>query len=266
MDDKKQTTTVSVYAEDAAALRDIKLDDQKQADQLAAIVHDYFKRREMTHGQSVAADTVALIQVQTAKLCELVENAAQVAADESKAVVEQANGQVEAVKAALEDERTAHKAEVDELKSQLTVAAADAAKLPAALGQIESLTQKLDAADAAKAKAEDAKDTALADANAAKALASDVQTELTKALNAKADAVNRAAQLDAQLTKVTADAQLAAVQAQGEINELKAKLDAAEDRNQQATGKIGYLEDQIEDLRKQADDLRRQLAERYHME
>ena len=266
MDDKKQTTTVSVYAEDAAALREIKTDDLKQADQLAAIVHDYFKRREMTHGQSAAADAVALIQLQTAKLCEIVENAAQAAADESKAVTDHANEQVEAAKVALDEERTAHKAEVDELKLQLAAAATDAAKLPAALAQVDALTQKVDAADAAKIKAEDARDVALTDANKAKALASDVQTELTRALNAKADATDRAAQLDTQLAKVTADTQLAAVQAQGEINELKAKLAAAEDKNQQAMGKVGYLEDQIEDLRKQADDLRRQLNERYHTE
>lgn len=122
MGEKRQTTTVSVYAEDAAALREVKLEDQKQADQLAAIVHDYLKRREMTHGQSAASDAVALIQVQTAKLCELVENAARVAADESKAVVQHANEQVEAAKAALDEERTAHKTEVDDLKSQFAAA------------------------------------------------------------------------------------------------------------------------------------------------
>lgn len=129
MGEKRQTTTVSVYAEDAAALREVKLDEQKQADQLAAIVHDYFKRRQMTHGQSVAADAVALIQVQTAKLCELVENAARVAADESKAVVQHANEQVEAAKAALDEERTAHKTEVDDLKSRLAAAEAEAKEL-----------------------------------------------------------------------------------------------------------------------------------------
>ena len=252
--EKRQTTTVSIYADDAAKLKELKADDMKQADLLEAIVADYEKRQSMTRGQAVAADTVNVLKASMAKVYTMIEGAAQTAAEESAAVAEKAEVEVDKYKDMLTQEREARTAEIAELKDQLEDAKADAEKLPGALNDVAKLNAKLDATEAGKAKAEEARDAAQTAENAAKAKLSDVQSDLTDALKDAATARQQADDLKGQLADAVNAAKLDAKDAEGRIATLTAERDAA--RSDAAAQKAN-----VEFLTKQAEDLRAQLAE-----
>ena len=259
--EKRQTTTVSVYAEDAAKLKEMKADDQKQADLLSAVVADYERRQSMTRGQSAAADTVAVLKASMTKVYSMIENAADVAAEESAAVRGNADEEIAAAKNALAQERDTHADEVAGLKAELEGVKEDAEQLPGALAEVSKLNSRLDAAEAGKVKAEEARDAAQTAENAAKAKLSDVQSDLTDALKDAAEARKEADQLKAELTEAVNAAKLDAKDAEGRIATLTAERDAARKETEAAKATVGYLEKQAEDLRTQIEELRGQVED-----
>ena len=256
MEDAKRTTTVSIYTEDAARLKELKADGQRQTDQLAAIVADYERRQSMTKGQSVADDTIEVLKAAMVKVYDLIEGAAQAAAVEAAAVRERADGDVERAKAELDRERAERRAEVDGLKARLAEAREDADRLPVALAEAERLTSRLDAAEAAKAKAEEACEGARASENAAKARLSDIQGELTDEVKQASDARALADGFKARLAEAEMGAKLAAKDAEGTQATLVAERDAARREAEQAKAQVDFLAAQAEDLRAQLADLR----------
>lgn len=258
--ESKKTTTVSIYAEDAAKLKELKPEDLRQADQLAAIVADYERKQSMTKGQSVAADTVEVLKAELVKVCEMVEGTAQAAAVESAAVREKADEEVARAKGELERERTERRAEVEGLKARLAEAQGAAERLPAALAEAERLGTRLDAAEAARAKAEEARDGARASENAAKARLADIQSELTEAVKRASDARALADSLKAALAEAEMGAKLAAKDAEGREATLTAERDAARREAEEARAQFKLIADQAEDLRRQLADARARMG------
>lgn len=257
---EEKPTTVSIYPADVAKLKAMRPDDQRQADQLAAIVADYERRRSMTKGQSAAADTIDVIKATMVKICEMVEGAAQEAAVESAAVREHADVEVARAKGELERERTERRAEVEGLKARLAEAREASDRLPAALAEAERLGTRLDAAEAARAKAEEARDGARASENAAKARLADIQSELTEAVKRASDARALADGLKARLAEAEMGSKLAAKDAEGREATLTAERDAARREAEEVRAQFKLIADQAEDLRRQLADARARMG------
>lgn len=232
-----------------------------QADALKVVVDFYADHLDQTEGQMAAEAAVNLIKAQAAKLCDMVEGTARVAADELRVVREQAEEEKTGFNDKITELKASHADEVAGLKAELEGVKEDAEQLPGTLAEVSKLNTRLDAAEAGKAKAEEARDAAQTAENAAKAKLSDVQSDLTDALKDAAEARKEADQLKAELAEAVNAAKLDAKDAEGRIATLTAERDAARKETEAAKATVGYLEKQAEDLRAQIEELRGQVED-----
>lgn len=220
----KKATTVGAYAEDVEFVNSIKGDGRKQADALAEIVADYRRRRGQTAGQSAAEAAVRLIEAQAAKLCEMVEGVADVAAGELSAARDAADERVAEAADLLDRERAAHSADVSDLRDALAKAVADAKRLE----------------------------------SAAKAKAAELQERLTAAVEARAAAEEEASGLRARLADAENSAKIAEVEFAARTENLATQLEAARADAEHGRGNVAFLSSQADDLRRQLDEARRE--------
>lgn len=258
--DHGKPSTYSIYQEDQEFLNSIKGPDEKAPDVMSRVVNSFRRRMGQTNGQRAAEAAVALIEAQSARLCELVENTARVAADELKVATDSYKADAEELKGLLDAEKIARADEVADLKARLADAEAEAARLTAA-AERDALAAKLSDAESAAKKAVSDADSARAERDSAKAKTSDAQEELTKEVKARAAAERSADALSAELAEAKREAELAAADARRQIETLEVKLESAHAAAEQSKGTVSYLTERVEEARKQPDDLRRQLDE-----
>ena len=233
----------------------------KQGDALAAIVAEYAAHRTDTHGERAAADAIAVIEVQSLKLKELVEGAAQTAKLELESVREDAAAKIEQAKAKEQAERDAARdakatadTEIADLKAQLEDAKRDAARLPGLQADIADLKAQFVQAERDKRSAEDKAEDARSAADAAKADNADIQAKLTAAITDKANA-------EAKLAEAEKAAEIDQLKAEAEIEKLQTKVDALVGERDAARSNVAYLEAQTTELRDTITALRQQLSE-----
>lgn len=225
----KKATTVGAYAEDVEFVNSIKGDGRKQADALAEIVADYRRHRSQTAGQGAAEAAVRLIEAQAAKLCEMVEGVADVAAGELSAARDAA------------DERVA-----------------EAKRLEGVEGERDRLQSRLDEAESDVRKAASASEAARAGESAAKAKAAELQERLTAAVEARAAAEKETSGLRARLADAENSAKIAEVEFAARTENLATQLDAARADAEHGRGNVAFLSSQADDLRRQLDEARRE--------
>lgn len=224
----KKATTVGAYAEDVEFVNSIKGDGRKQADALAEIVADYRRRRGQTAGQGAAEAAVRLIEAQAAKLCEMVEGVADVAAD------------------------------VSDLRDALAKAVADAKRLEGVEGERDRLQSRLDEAESDVRKAVSTSEAARAGESAAKAKTAELQERLTAAVEARAAADEEASGLRARLADAENSAKIAEVEFAARAENLATQLEAARADAEHGRGNVAFLSSQADDLRRQLDEARRE--------
>lgn len=254
----KKATTVGAYAEDVEFVNSIKGDGRKQADALAEIVADYRRRRGQTAGQGAAEAAVRLIEAQAAKLCEMVEGVADVAAGELSAARDAADERVAEAADLLDRERAAHSADVSDLRDALAKAVADAKRLEGVEGERDRLQSRLDEAESDVRKAVSTSEAARAGESAAKAKTAELQERLTAAVEARAAAEEEASGLRARLADAENSAKIAEVEFAARAENLATQLETARADAEHGRGNVAFLSSQADDLRRQLDEARRE--------
>ena len=244
----KKATTVGAYAEDVEFVNSIKGDGRKQADALAEIVADYRRHRSQTAGQGAAEAAVRLIEAQAAKLCEMVEGVADVAAGELSAARDAADERVAEAADLLDRERAAHSADVSDLRDALAKAVAEAKRLEGVEGERDRLQSRLDEAESDVRKAASASEAARAGESAAKAKAAELQERLTAAVEARAAAEEEASGLRARLADAENSAKIAEVEFAARTENLATQLEAARADAEHGRGNVAFLSSQADDL------------------